>query len=253
MINGFVIDMESKRMSDGTGIIFSMSWLPVSFEASKGWKSKGRGHDPVYESSVDVKCGTLQTIMIRDVLADPCIGEDPDIIKKVGRTSIDTMAVNGNVVFRTFDEAVRDLLAATAGSTWLGHSIDRDIQFMVQTDQRLGTKIFKKDPMAYPTSCCRYNQWSTIAKVCTQQLLTHRCPRFFEKYIRAGGTSARLADFVAYVNGSVQTHTSAQDVLDLLVVLRRAFEEDRFQLEPHESYMIHSPLKTFSVSSRLMH
>lgn len=253
MINGFIIDMESKRMSDGTGVIFSMSWLPVVFEANKGWKSNGRGKDPVYDTSVEVKHGTLQTIMIRDALADPCIGEDPDVIRKVGRTTVDTLAVNGNVTVMTFDEAVQELLVFTAGSTWLGHSIDRDIQFMVQTDQRLGTKIFKKDPSAYPTTCCRYRQWATIAKVCTQQLLTHRCPRFFQKYVEAGGMSARLADLLAYVNGSTQTHTSAQDVLDLLVVLRRAFEEDRFQLEPHESYMIHSPLKTFSVSSRLMH
>lgn len=253
MFSGVIIDMESKRMSDGTGIIFSMSWLPVSFNVNKGWKSNGRGKDPVYDSSIEVKCGTLQTVMIRDVLTDPCIGEDPDIIKKVGRTTVDTLAAHGNVMFRTFDEAVQELLVFTAGSTWLGHSIDRDIQFMVETDQRLGTKIFKKDPSAYPSTCCRYNQWPTIAKVCTQQLLTHRCPRFFAKYLQAGGASARLADLLAYVNGSVQTHTSAQDVLDLFVVLRRAFDEDRFQLEPHESYMIHTPLKTFSVSSRLTH
>jgi DNA polymerase III epsilon subunit-like protein len=253
MFSGVIIDVESKRMSDGTGIIFSLSWLPVSFKVTKGWKSKGRGINPVYENMIEVRRGTLHTVMIRDVLADPCIGEDPDIIKKVGRTTVDTLAVQGNVTFRLFDEAIQDLLVFTAGSTWLGHSIDRDIQFMVQTDQRLGSRIFKKNPMAYPTTCCRYTQWSTIAKVCTQQLLTHRCPRFFQKYVQAGGTSARLCELLAYVNGSVQTHTSAQDVLDLFAVLHHAFEEDRFQLEPHESYMIHSPLKTFSVSSRLMH
>lgn len=246
-MNTIVIDFESKRMSDGTGIIFSISWMPVTFEASKGWKSKGRGRDPVYESSSRVTHELVNTIFIEEALSDPCIGQDPDIIKKVGATVVETLTSHGVVTTQPFAEAMKHLLHVSKGLTWLGHSIDRDIQFMVQTDRRFDTKIFKKDPMSYPETCCRFSDWSSVAKVCTQQLLTRRCPRFYEKYVKAGGSSARLVDLVSYVNGSTQHHTSAQDVLDLAAVLQRAFEEDRFQLEPGKSYMTCIPLRTAAV------
>lgn len=244
-----VVDLESKRMSDGTGIIFSMSFMPISFERTKGWKSRGRGQDPVYESSTKFLTESIQTIFIEDVLADPCIGEDPDIIKKVGQTVIDSAKVTGASITMPFRDAVQYFLESLSGSTWFGHSIDRDIQFLVQTDQRLGTKIFKKDPMAYPETCCCFGAWSTVAKVCTQQLLTRRCPKFMDKYIKAGGMTARLADLSAYVTGASQHHTSTQDVLDLAAVIQRAYEDDHFQLEG-KSYMTCIPLQTSALSSR---
>jgi hypothetical protein len=244
-----VVDLESKRMSDGTGIIFSMSFMPVSFETNKGWRSRGRGYDPVYESSTSFRTEAVQTIFIEDVLADPCIGEDTDVVKKVGQTMVDSAKIQGVVRMMPFRDAVEYMLGQLRGSTWFGHSIDRDIQFLVQTDQRLGTKIFRKDPMAYPETCCCFDAWSTVAKVCTQQLLTRRCLKFMDKYIKAGGTTARLADLSAYVNGATQHHTSTQDVLDLAAVIQRAYEEDRFQLEG-KSYMTCIPLQTSSLSTR---
>ena len=244
-----IVDFESKRMSDGTGIIFSMSFMPVWFEHSKGWRSRGRGHDPVYETSTKFEIDPVYTFLIGDVLADPCIGEDPDIVRKVGQTAIDSANANGIIQMVSFHEAVRCFLDELEGSTWLGHSIDRDIQFLVQTDQRLGTKIFKKDPMAYPETCCSFGKWSTVAKVCTQQLLTRRCPKFMDKYIKAGGASARLADLSAYVTGTRQHHTSTRDVFDLAAVIQRAYEEDHFQLEG-KSYMTCIPLQTSALSSR---
>lgn len=244
-----VVDLESKRMSDGSGIIFSMSFMPLTFERTKGWKSRGRGHDPVYETSTKFRSEPVITIFIEDVLVDPCIGEDPDIVRKVGQTVIDSANANGIVHTMPFRTAVEYFLNELEGSTWLGHSIDRDIQFLVQTDQRLGTKIFKKDPGAYPETCCSFGKWSTVAKVCTQQLLTRRCPKFMDQYIRAGGASARLADLSAYVTGMRQHHTSTRDVLDLAAVIQRAYEEDQFQLEG-KSYMTCIPLQTSALSSR---
>ncbi len=249
-MKAYIVDFESKRMTDGTGIIFSLSYLPVTFESHKGWKSRGRGCDPVYETSTSFRTEPVQTILIEDVLSDPCIGEDPDIVKKVGQTIIDSVNTQGIVQIMPFREAVDSFLSSTSGSTWLGHSIDRDIQFLVQTDQRLGTKIFKKNPLAYPETCCSFTKWSTVAKVCTQQLLTRRCPKFMEKYMKAGGASARLSDLAMYVNGSQQHHTSVQDVLDLSAVVQRAFEEDHFQLEAGKSYMTCIPLQTSALSSR---
>lgn len=245
-----IVDLESKRMLDGTGIIFSISFMPVTFEQTKGWKSRGRGSDPVYESSTTFKTETVQTIFIEETLADQCIGEDPDIIKKVGQTVIDSVAARGIVVTLPFRDAVDYFLGSLDGSTWFGHSIDRDIQFLVETDRRLGTKIFKKDPKAYPESCCSFGRWSNVAKVCTQQLLTRRCPKFMAKYTGAGGASARLADLTAFVTGARQHHTSTQDVLDLAAVVQRAYEDDHFQLEEGKSYMTCIPLQTSALSSR---
>lgn len=249
-MKAYIVDLESKRMSDGTGIIFSMSYLPVTFESHKGWKSCGRGRDPVYETSTSFRTEPIHTILIEDVLADPCISEDLDIVKKVGQTMIDSVHAHGVVYTMPFREAVEHFLSTLSGSTWLGHSIDRDIQFLVQTDQRLGTKIFRKNPMAYPETCCSFAKWSTVAKVCTQQLLTRRCPKFMDKYTKAGGSSARLADLAMYVKGSQQHHTSVEDVLDLAAVIQRAFEEDQFQLEAGKSYMTCIPLQTSAPLSR---
>lgn len=245
-----VVDFESKRMTDGSGIIFSMSFMPVTFDTHKGWRSHGRGRDPVYETSTSFTTETVQTVFVEDTLADPCIGEDLEIVKKVGRTVIDVANIGGTVKCMPFREAVQYFLDQLQGSTWLGHSIDRDIQFLVQTDQRLGTKIFKKDPMSYPETCCSFGTWPTVAKVCTQQLLTRRCPKFMDKYIKAGGTTARLTDLVSYVKGTQQHHTSVQDVLDLAAVIQRAYEEDHFQLEPGKSYMTCIPLQTSALSTQ---
>jgi hypothetical protein len=239
-----IVDFESKRMKDGTGVIFSISFMPVTFDTHRGWRSQGRGHDPVYETSTSFRTETVETVFIEDTMADPCIGEDPDIVKKVGRTVIDAANIGGTVKSMPFREAVEYFLGQLEGSTWLGHSIDRDIQFLVETDQRLGTKIFKKDPMAYPETCCSFGNWPAVAKVCTQQLLTRRCPKFMEKYIKAGGATSRLVDLVMYVKGTQQHHTSVQDVLDLAAVIQRAYEEDHFQLEPGKSYMTCIPLQT---------
>jgi len=237
-------------MVDGSGVIFSISFMPVSFVTHKGWKSSGRGRNPVYETSTSFKTETVHTVFIQETLADPCIGQDSDIIKKVGQTVVDVAHAHGTCVTLSFRDAVKYMLEYLTNSTWFGHSIDRDIQFLVQTDQRLGTKIFKKDPMAYPETCCTFGEWSTVAKVCTQQLLTRRCPKFMDKYIKAGGTSVRLVDLTKYVKGSLQHHTSVQDVLDLAAVVQRAYEEDRFQLEEGKSYMTCIPLQTSSLSSR---
>ena len=236
-MKGYLVDFESKRMSDNTGIVFSISSMWIEYTIHKKWKSYGRGFDPEYETSIQTKHDRLQTIFILEALQDPCLCEDADVVRKVGQTVIDTVRAGGTVMTLSFADALRLMVETMHDSTWFGHSIDNDIQFLVDTDARYSTRMFRKDPKAYPDTCCILPGWGHIAKVCTQQIITRRCPKFMRKYIEAGGTSARLVDLVRYVTGQTQHHTSAQDVLDMASVFRRAFEEDRFQLEDGKSYM----------------
>ena len=247
-MKGYIVDVESKRMSDATGIVYSISLMFVEYMVNKKWTSHGRGIDPIYESSIHSRHEALQTIFITEAIEDPCLSEDAEIVRKLGQTIVDTVRAGGTMKCMTFADAMRYILGVMHESTWFGHSIDRDIQFLVDTDARYKTRLFRKDPLAYPDTCCILPEWSLIAKVCTQQVITRRCPKFMEKYLHAGGASARLVDLVSFVTGRQQHHTSAQDVLDTASVLQRAFEDDRFQLEVGKSYMTCIPLRTSSLS-----
>ena len=50
-MKGYLVDFESKRMSDNTGIVFSISSMWIEYTIHKKWKSYGRGFDPEYETS----------------------------------------------------------------------------------------------------------------------------------------------------------------------------------------------------------
>jgi hypothetical protein len=243
-MKGFIVDVESKHMTDGSSAVFSVSMMFFEFTVRKQWKSRGRGFDPEYQTSIQTRYEPLQTIFIAEALQDPCVSEDVTVVRKLGQTIVDTVRVGGTVISLPFSVALKHMMTTMKDSTWFGHSIDRDIQFLVDTDERYKTRMFRKDPSAYPESCCVFPEWPGIAKVCTQQILTRRCPKFIEKYIKAGGSSARLAELVTYVTGRTQHHTSAQDVIDTASVVQKAFEDDRFQIETGKSYMTCIPLRT---------
>lgn len=234
-----IADFESTHQ----GWIHSISYTPVQFTHKKQWKSRGRGFDPVYTKATSVTHGPVTTIVIRDIVTDPSVREMTDVRHKLSGLVTDAADLGqSEILVMEFKEALEKFLK-DAGDAWLAHSIDNDIDFLVKTDQRLRTGLFPRDPKAYPNTCCRLADWSKVAKVCTQQILTRRCPNFWKAY---GGTSARLCHLAEFVGCSAQTHTPARDVLDLFQVLARAYELDQFQVEEGCSYMICKPVQTYA-------
>lgn len=228
------------------GWIHSISYVPVSFHEEKKWKSRGRGNDPIFTRATKVTFGQVTTIVIRDVIAQPAVKEMNDVQKKLAGSFLDAAEFDQREIYvMDFRNALVKFLNDSQG-VWLAHSIDNDIDFLVSTDKKLQTGIFSKDPKAYPNTCCRLPEWSSVSKVCTQQIITRRCPQFWAQYLRAGYSSARLCDLSEFVGCPPQTHTSARDVMHLGRVLERAFEIDKFHIEENCSYMIHKPVQTFS-------
>lgn len=232
------------------GFVHSFSYVAVNFIISDGWSKRNRrGADPVRERVTRVVYGPLTSIVIRDVLTDPSIREMDDVKKKLAGVCIDAADLGQNqVLVMSFRDALDKFLKDVSfdGGQWLGHSIDNDIDFLARTDKRIGAGLFPKDTKAYPNTCCRLKEWRTISRHCTQQIVTRRCPRFWEAYTRAGNVSAKLRDLAMYAGCEPQKHTPARDVMDLCAVLTRAFELDRWKIEEGCSYMTHKPVQTFS-------
>lgn len=228
------------------GWLHSLSYVPVTFDVRRGWKSHGRDRSPEKLTGVQVTQGVQKTILIRDTVTHASIREMSDVQKKLSATCIDAAETNQSVLYvMNFEDALAQFLAdvrADGDGVWFGHSIDNDVEILAKTDAKLGTGLFTKDTRAYPETCCRLPDWPTVTRVCTQQILTRRCPRFWAAY---GKSSARLADLAEHV-GMVQTHTAIQDVQCLVAVLRQAYEQDKFRIEKGCSYMICKPAQTFS-------
>jgi hypothetical protein len=233
------------------GFVHSMSYMPVTFTVEKGWKSRGRGSTTVYSRAARVTHGPLTTIIIRDIILDASVREMDDVQKKLAKTYLDAAELGqSEILIMDFKDALEKFLGDVMADdgTWLGHAIDRDVEFLSKTDQRLKTGIFPKDPTAYPNTCCRLANWSRVSRVCTQRILTCRCPRFWEAYTAAGNSSSRLCHLAEFVGCPEQRHTPARDVMDLYTVLARAYEYDTFQTEEGCSYMICKPVRTYEPS-----
>ena len=134
---------------------------------------------------------------------------------------------------------------------WLAHAMDNELEILNATDTHFKTKLFPKNLRAFPDHST-IPGWSKISKVCTQHLLTTRCPEFFLDYTRwmtmNGWTdmkfSARLEDFVRFVRDNrdyTQKHIAPCDVTDLCDVLAAA----RPVLDG-KSYMISQPVSKWS-------
>lgn len=220
----------------------------MTFTIEKGWKSRGRGSTPVYSRATRVTHGQMTTIIIRDVILDASVREMDDVQKKLAKTYLDAAELGQTeILIMDFKEALEKFLddVIADDGMWLGHAIDRDVEFLSKTDKRIQGGLFTKDPVAYPNTCCRLPQWSSVSRMCTQRILTCRCPLFWEAYTAAGNSSSRLCHLAEFVGCPEQRHTPARDVMDLYTVLARAYETDTFQIEEGCSYMICKPVRTY--------
>ncbi len=233
-ISAVVADFESTMT---TKIIHSMSFMVVHF------------HSDGY-----TKRGILRTIFIQEALQDPLIAEDSAIQAKLGRTLLN----GGSAKILPFRTAMLEFLYSVqieGDGNWLAHSMDRELEIVQATDHRYRTGLFPMDLKGFPHACT-VHEWSRTAKLCTQHILTMRCPKFFDDYTRwmtnngwsCTKFSAKLEDFVRYViqdKDYKQKHTSPQDVQDLVIVLERAHALDSIVLDGH-SFLISPPVSSWA-------
>ena len=118
------------------------------------------------------------------------------------------------------------------GAVWVGHSIDRDMKALYDTDEVLNTKtaFFKCNPIGNDDVCTQSKAWPKIAKVCTQMILPYRAPNFMEFHKTKCTTNLytlqNLCKTVYDDPNYVQEHISTHDVDDLIELIRRAKNMD---------------------------
>jgi hypothetical protein len=250
-----IADFESTMQK----IVHSVSFMPVYVKKSKGWVSRGRGVDPEYKTSKQVTRGSLRRIFIREALEDPSIYESDRVLVKFGKTlSWDTRE---QVEIMSFRDAICELLHTVwehGDGNWLAHAMDNELDILQASDAHFKTGLFPKPLRSFP-DVSTIPGWSKISKVCTQQLLTHRCPEFFTKYqawmTMNGWTnskfSSRLEDFTRFVRNDrdyTQKHIAPSDVEDLFHVLAVAcppIDGKSFIVSLPVSGWNGTPMKTF--------
>jgi len=232
-------------------IIHSISFTPVNVTEKKTWVSHGRHQTPEYRKNRSVTHGELRTIFIKEALDDPLIAENDKVQMKLGRTIIHGQ----EAVVLPFRDAICEFMHCVweqGDGNWLAHSMDNELEILQMTDTHFKTGLFPKPLRVFP-DCSTIPGWSKIAKVCTQHVLTTRCPEFFARYeawmTMNGWTptkfSAHLQDFVRFVRDDrdySQQHIAPCDVTDLCEVLAAA------NIPPLDgkSYMISPPVKVWN-------
>ena len=141
--------------------------------------------------------------------------------------------------FLTMDEHLKWLCRIISQSGYrlplLGHSLDRDIQFMFDSTEG----FFNGHPLLFPGD--QRTSWQRINKVCTQRLITSCCPLTFRAAnpdVSRG--SATLDHLTRALLGREQKHNAVNDVIDLVDLLRVAHTLDDFSM-PRENFIIMRP------------
>ena len=231
-------------------VIHSISFSPVHVKESKEWVSRGRHHNPEYRKSRSVTHGELRTIFIKEALDDPIIAESERVQAKIGRTIIHGKSAE----VLPFRDALCEFMHCVweqGDGNWIAHAMDNELEILQVTDARFNTGLFPKPLRSFP-DYSTIPGWSKIAKVCSQHVLTTRCPEFFARYTAwmtmNGWTSAkfssRLEDFVRFVRDDrdyTQKHIAPCDVVDLCEVLAAANPP-----LDQKSYMISKPVCEWS-------
>ncbi len=107
------------------------------------------------------------------------------------------------------------------GRIWVGHSIDRDLGFLYDTDKMFGS-FFKVHPCGNDEICSDGYKWGRITKVCTQCIIPKRAPNFYKSYIEKvgqGNVSMTMENLLKYCAPDQEVdHTSPSDVDHLILI-----------------------------------
>jgi hypothetical protein len=218
----------------------------VNVTENKTWVSHGRHQTPEYRKNRSVTHGELRTIFIKEALDDPFVAENDRVQAKLGRTIIHGQ----EAVVLPFRDAICEFMHAVweqGDGNWIAHAMDNELEILEATDKHFKTGLFPKPLRVFPDHST-IPGWSKLAKVCSQHVLTTRCPEFFARYTAwmtmNGWTptkfSSRLEDFVRFVRDDreySQQHIAPCDVLDLCEVLAAANPP-----LDGKSYMISTPV-----------
>jgi hypothetical protein len=241
------IDCESVKLANGKSLIHDISIVAGHFDTVKCWASFGRGRDPVYINKSEIYRGPGINIVIGHALKHPAVEMSERAQNKL-KQSHETATANGFSIVKvpTLKKALHvmiEFIFTHTGGIVMGHSLDRDLQFLSETADILGERnVFSKDFIFRPENGCYIPGWNNLTLVCTQRFLTTLCPKF-DKLVRNVLGDTRLETYVRYINGKdhVQSHTSVGDVLDLFTVMAKAYEVDHFKVDIGSSKLFMKP------------
>jgi hypothetical protein len=168
--------------------------------------------------------------------------------EKMAMGMIAALDIDAPVTFRkvTMDQHLKWLCDVISQSSYrlplLGHSLDRDIDFMFASSD----KFFKGHPLKCPGD--QRASWQRIIKVCTQRLLTNCHLTFRKANPDAKWGSATMETLTMSLLGREQKHNAVSDVLDLLEILKIAKALDHFKL-PKENFLIIKPCNQVETSA----
>jgi hypothetical protein len=180
--------------------------------------------------------GTIQWIVLH------IIRNDTDFEKvgmaTIAATKLKRMGVPVEIEEITMEEHLEWMCRLMSRSSYrmplLGHSLDRDIQFMFKS----APEFFNGDPLRSPGT--QRTSWQRINKVCTQRLITSCCPRTHQLANPDGRPRSTLDQYVNKLLLRTQKHNSVDDVIDLIEVLKIAHAYDNIRL-PRENFLIIRP------------
>lgn len=139
---------------------------------------------------------------------------------KIYGTFCNSILVNTDEMIRKFVKFVND-----NGRVWIGHSLDRDMKALYDTDQMYGrTKFFKYEPCGMDEHCTVKDGsvWGRITKVCTQEVIPVRARQFWETHKKTCPSHCeRFVNICKTIKGPDyrQKHNSIDDVEDLIDVI----------------------------------
>lgn len=151
---------------------------------------------------------------------------DQSMVRKITRT-IKYLHDNNepNAIFVTTLEMLHKIqdFIYRHGRVWVGHSLDRDLGFLYDTDKYFETKFFSVHPSGNDEICTQGYKWGRIAKVCTQCIIPKRAPNFY-KMFKDNMTLEKLIQFC--LPNEAHDHTSPSDVDHLIRVVEYIRNKD---------------------------
>ena len=92
------------------------------------------------------------------------------------------------MLFMPFHEAVPFMhdFIDVHGGTLISHRLDRDLDFLVKSQDHFGGKrVVKKTLNVAPKTSMYDKRWEKFTLVCSQALLCTRCPKFMDQYLQS--------------------------------------------------------------------
>lgn len=194
------VDVESVKTANGS-LVFSVTMKKVR--------------------NGDILC--TRTLLNKDIIEN-IYDYDVSMCKKIVRTIAylsnhcepDPIFVNTNEMLTKIEDFIY-----RHGRVWVGHSVDRDLGFLYDTDRLYGN-FFKVHPCGNDEICTDGYKWGRIAKICTQCIIPKRAPNFYKSYIERfgqGNVSMTMESLLSYcVPDQTVDHTSPSDVDQLILI-----------------------------------